>query len=413
MALLAACSGQDATSVQSVAALSPGGSSGAGGSASSPALSAGADAGGSESEGEPPLYVTSSLVFGPDGTTTYVALLDSLEAQTIDYSKAREFSGSSDLWVYAGELFIADAESNTIRKYGVEDGALVERASASFAAYGLTSFGFWLNTFVSPSKAYFLNGAAEYIVWNPSTMDITGTVPLPELPARPGLQLFPAYADRAAVLRDGRLYQPLYWTDESYFIFAPDSVIAVIDVASDSVAELIPAPCPGLDYATVAEDSSIYFSSWVYGAGGAAVLDQPPTCVFQVPAQGAPAVAFSVADVTGGRQGAALRYIGGGRGLISVLYGERAEPGVAAGDFTFANNWRFWSYDFNTHEAALIDSVDWNGGAEYAFDIGGETLMLVAASDYTATTVYRVGEDLNPTPVFDTRGWAVRLFQVR
>jgi len=243
-------------------------------------------------------------------------------------------------------------------------------------------------------------------------MEISGTIALPQAEPRAGLSVFNGYADRAAVLRDGRLYQPLYWTDDSYFVFSPDSRIVVTDVATDQVVDVLEAPCPGLDYATIGEDATLYFSSWVYAAGGALLLDQPATCVFEVPASGEPSVAFPFASVTDGRQGAALRYVAGGRGLMSVLHGERATAGAAAHEFTFADNWRFWSYDFATGEAAPIESMSWNAGAEYSFDIGGRTLMLVAAADYSATTVYEIGADLNPRPIFDTQGWAVRLFEI-
>jgi hypothetical protein len=395
------CSGDDVQIVE--APLTPAGGSGAGGEATVPPPAAGAT------------YVVSSLVFTAEDTVSYVSLLDTLGPQTIDYAKAREFSGQADVWVLGGNVFVSNAESATITKLAVLDGALVERGVLSFAAYGLTSFGFWLNTFVSAQKAYFLNDTAELIVWDPSTMQLTGTVPLPTPAERQGFRPFTSYSDRAAVLRDGLLYQPFYWTDDSYFSFTPDSRVLVIDVATDQIVQEIEAPCPGLDYATLDEHGDIYLSSWVYGVGGAAVLAQPPTCVFEIPAQGEPHVAFDVASVTGGRQGGVLRALRGGRALLSVLHDERFPPSDApsASELTFAANWRFWSYDFGTGTATPIESIDWNAGAQYSFDIEGQTLMLVAAADYSATTVYEVGDGLSPTPRFDTTGWATRLFELR
>jgi hypothetical protein len=291
---------------------------------------------------------------------------------------------------------------------------LVERGVASFAAYGLTNIGFWLNTFISADKAYLVNETAEFIVWNPATMQITGTFPVPALEPPAGLRSFNAYSDRSAVLRDGLLYQPFYYTDESFFSFAPSSRVVVVDVDSSTVIDSIDAPCPGLDYATLDPGGNIYFSGWVYAAGGAAVLAQPPTCVFEVPAAGEPRVAFAVADLTEGRQGGAMRYVGGGRALLSVLHDERfaADGAPNAQELTFANNWRFWSYELATGQAALLDSIDWNGGAQYSFDIDDTTYMLVAASDYSTTSVYDLGEGLAPRHVFDTDGWATRLFRV-
>ena len=360
-------------------------------------------------------YVLSSLVFGDAGTTGYVSVLSSLGPQTIDNTRAREFPGAADVWVHDGAVFVTNDESYTITKFSVEAGGLVEQGAVSFGSYGLDSFGFWLNTFVGADKAYFLNGTLEYIVWNPSSMTITGTLPLPEAEPRGSFQLFTAYSDRAAVLKDGLLYQPFYWTDESYFLYAPDSRIVVTDVANDSVIDVIDAPCPGLDYATADASGNVYFSPWVYAAGGAAILDQPATCVFELPADGEPRVAFDFPSLTGGRQGAAMRSVGAGRALLSVLHDERFPPSDApsASELTFGNNWRFWLYDAAAGSAALVEAIDWNGGAQYSFDIDGKTYMLVAASDYSTTSVYDVGDGLSLTRVFDAAGWATRLFEVR
>jgi hypothetical protein len=368
---------------------------------------------GPESTG--PTYILSTQVSNEDDTTGYVSVLNSLEPQTIDNTRAREFAGAADVWVHEGFVFVTNEQAFTITKFSVEGGALVEQGVVSFAAYGHASFGFWLNTFVSADKAYFLNDITQYIVWNPTSMQITGTLSLPEAAPREGFRLFTAYSDRASILKDGLLYQPFYYTDESYFLFAPDSRILVTDVATDSVIDEIDAPCPGLDYATLDGDGNMYFSSWVFAAGGAAVLAQPDTCVFEIPVEGEPRVAFNFADVTQGRQGAAMRHVGEGRALISVLHAERfaASGTPSASELTFANNWRFWSYDIAAGSATLIDSIDWNAGAQYSFDIDQTTYMLVAASDYSATTVYVLGSGLSLTPLFDTEGWATRLFELR
>jgi hypothetical protein len=369
---------------------------------------------GTEPSADGPKYVVSTQIFDDRSTTGYVGLLDSLGTQTIDLTQAREFAGAADVWVHDGAVFVTNDEAFTITKFTVTGGALVEQGIVSFAAYGLSSFGFWLNTFVSSDKAYFLNDTAEYIVWDPSTLEITGSLPLPAPEPREGFRLFTGYSDRAGVLRDGLLYQPFYYTDESFFLFPPASRIVVTEVATDRVLRVIDAPCPGLDYATVDGQGNIYFSSWVYAAGGAAVLDQAPTCVFEVPVAGEPRVAFTVADVTAGREGGVLRYLGNGKAMLSVLHDERFPPSSApnAMELTFGDNWRFWSYDPNQNVATEIEAIGWNGGAQYSFDIDQKTYMLVAASDYSTTTVYDLGDGLSLTPVFDTDGWATRLFKL-
>jgi hypothetical protein len=365
-------------------------------------------------------YVVGSLVFGPTDTTSYVSVLDSLDQQTLNYDDAREISGSADLWVHGGAVFIANAETLAITKYSVDGHDLVEHETIGFARFGITDFGFWRNTFVTDDKAYFSNGAAEFVVWNPTTMTITGTLPLPALADVGGLHAFPGYSDRAALIRGGKLYQPIYFTDEKFFHYAPGSKLVVIDIATDHVDDVINAPCPGLDYGSADAAGNLYFSSWIYAAGGAAVLDQPATCVFEVPVIGAPRVAATFADIDGGRQGAALRFLTGGRAMFSVFHDERftIDGNTDPATVTFGPNWRFWSYDASAGGAVgagatEIDGIDWNAGAQYSFNIDDHNYMLVAAGDYSATTIYALGDRATPSAMFDTLGWSTRLFKVR
>jgi hypothetical protein len=365
-------------------------------------------------------YILGSLVFGPEGTTSYVSVLDDLTAQTIDYEQAQEFTTSADVWVQGGAVYVANADDLTITRYQVSGHGLVVDQAVGFASYGVTDFGFWRNTFVAEDKAYFTKGTTQLIVWNPQTMQITGTVDLPALPARDGFMAFPGYSDRAAVVRGGTLYQPVYWTTSDYFSYTPDSQIAVIDVATDQVTDVIDAPCPGLDYGSADAAGNLYFSSWIYAAGGAAVLAQPSTCVFEVPADGsAPHVAMTFADVTGGSEGAALRFLPDGRALFSVLEHDKvvADPNAGASAVTFGANWRFWTSSPTATDpgagAAPLDSIDWSTGAQYSFDIDDRNYMLVAAGDYSQTTVYDLGNVASPATLFDTMGWSTRLFKLR
>jgi hypothetical protein len=359
-------------------------------------------------------FVVGSLVFGPDDTTSYVSVLATLDAQTIDYTKAREFGGLVDLWVHDGAVFTADAASLTITRFTVEGQRLVEGPRVNFTQFGITDFGFWRNTFVSSTKAYFLNGSESFIVWDPSTMAITGEVALPALEAPAGHKLFPGYSDRATRIRGGKLYQPLYFTQPDFYQVDAVSRIAVYDVATDALVATLEAPCPGLDFSTVDDAGNLYFSSWVFAAGGAEVLAGPPTCVVKVDAADAVTVAFTPTELTDGRQGGAFRYLGNGKALLSVLHGDHAAPmeprDVAA--VTNGANWKFWTYDLAAGTATQLDSFDWNAGGAYSFTIDGTTYMLVSAGDYSSTKVYDIANVAAPVERFETQGWSTRVFEL-
>ncbi len=360
------------------------------------------------------LFAVTSLVSSGDETSSYVSLLSSLDGVTIDYGQAREFPGQADFWAHDGALFVTELDGLTITRFSVDSGTLVETGRLSFQSYGLNDFGFWVNSFISSSKAYLMNGTSEIIIWDPSEMAITGTLALPELGARGALRPVPAYADRAALLRGPYLYQPIYWSDETYFEFAPSSSIAVLDTRTDTLVELLEAPCPGLDFGTQDEQGNLYFSSWVFAPSGAALLAQPATCVARIAAGESSAEAlFSIASVTGGREGGELRYLGGGQALLAVFHPERAADTDDVQGVAFGANWRFWSYDLASNQAAMVEGIDWNAGAAYSGGSSERPLLLVPAGDYSATSLYDISVPAQPRHLLDTRGWSLRVLQLR
>lgn len=364
-----------------------------------------------------PLVAVSSLVSTSDSESTlYVGMVDAFEGQTVDFKNAREFSGQSDLWVHDGAVFIADAERLTITRYEVRGRELVQKGRLGLSDYDPADFGFWVNTFVSNEKAYFLNAPDEYIVWNPKTMRITGTIPLPDLEAKDGLEPQPSYSDRAAVVRDGKLYQPIYWSDETFFAFAPNSRILVTDLETDEVVDTLEAPCPGIDFASADSEGNLYFSTWIFAPGGAAVLDQPATCVAKIPAaKESVEVAFRVSDVTGGRQGGAMRLLDDDHAVMSVLHADRAKDDDAeeVEDVAYGPYWHFWSYDLKSGKASELDAIDWNAGAAYGASAFDKSYLLVPSGDYMTTDLYELGTTIDDKPVLTTKGWSLRLFQVR
>lgn len=366
-----------------------------------------------ETSGDAGRLVLGTLVFGTGETTSYVSLLADLGPQEVDLATATEISGLADVWVHEGDVFVTDSQMLTMTKYAIEDGLLVEEGVVGFAAYGLTAFGFSQNVFVSGTKAYMQNGVAELIVWNPETMMITGTIDVPDLGQEAGLEPFTGYTDRSSAIRDGRLYLAYYYTDATYFAFAPVSKIIVVDTATDAVVDTIDAPCPGIDHATIADDGTIYFSAWIFAPGGAAALEQPATCVFAVPETGAPSVAFTVNELLPGLEGGVFRAIGGGRALLSALDRSHAPEGSEASVIAYGDNWRFYVYEFASGTATRVESLDWNGGAQYTYEIEDEAYMLVAKGDYTETTICALGDGSTPTPIFTSPGWSIRLFDAR
>lgn len=362
-------------------------------------------------------YVVGSIVFGERDQAGYVAPRETLAGCGDEKLKhAYEFAGLADVWVEDGAVFVASGEAPTITRYALTDaGELAPQGTVSFGSYGVISAAFWNNKFASAEKAYMANGPTQFVVWNPTTMTITGTVDLPELEAREGLEARVGLADRADVVSGGRLYQPMYWSDDSYAERADDSRIAVLDVATDELVDVIEAPCPGLDMGTVDEDGYLYFSNWTGGAGTHLVLGTAATCVVKVdPATLTATRLFHFADVTGGREGAAFHALGGGRFAFSTFHHERVDIEGATDPFTIiaGEDWALWVYDAATGQAEPAPGAQWNSGAVVWYEIGGRPYALLPGADYATTSVYDLGGE-TATRLFGVSGWAIRLFQVR
>jgi hypothetical protein len=263
-----------------------------------------------------------------------------------------------------------------------------------------------------------INGVAGYVIWNPASMEITGTFDLPRLPEREGLLLRAGTLDRANVIRDGKLYQPMYWSDEDWAVFASDSRIVVIDIASDKVVKTIEAPCAGLDIGTRDDAGTMYFSTWTGGVYQPLVLGDPGNCVIKVAAGTDRAeVAFTFADLAEGREGAAVRHFEGGKLLLSIFHDERVGDLAAAEDpwkVIGERNWRTWLVDMEDGASAEpVNALDWNSGATYVYRADDTAHVMVPSTDYAATSVVALDSDLRATKAFEMQGWGIRLFKVR
>lgn len=369
------------------------------------------------------LYAISTTLIGPAGRTSFFSILGSLRpsAEELDLSNAFEFAGDGDMWVRDGELFTTSGESPTVIKNRVtETGELVEEGRLSFGNFGVPSTAFSANVFVDETKAYVANGVQQLIAWNPQTMEITGTLDIPEIENRNGL--FPTFGsgDRGTVIYEGQVFQTVYWTDLGFARFDEASQIIVFDIETDSIVDIIDAPCPGLAYGTVDEEGNLYFSPWTGAAGSALVLGEETTCAAVVDAATREVTeVLNFTDLADGREGAAMRYIGNGRFAMSIFHEEDVDLESAIDEqdpfsILATASWQVWTYEAATGSASPVDGIAPNSGAIYWFDVDGSPHALVPGADYARSTVYALarggGEQ---TRLFDYSGWAVRLFRVR
>jgi DNA-binding beta-propeller fold protein YncE len=364
-------------------------------------------------------YPTSSVVFSDQGQQTYVQMLPSIEAQTIDPSTSREFPGWADIWVHDGALLVADGEAPTIDRYRVEgDGALTADGRISFADYGASTAAFWGHLFVSPTKVYWFDTAGRTVViWDPTTMTITRSFPFPELADRGGLTLAGPTADRSSVVRGDRAYVPFYWADWTNYVLSEDSIVLVFDTTTDTLLDVISVPCPELNFVSVDDVGTIYFSNWGYSVMPTLLDGKAKACAVRIPPGSDQLDAgwkLTFADVTEGREAATLRWIGGGKALVTVFHQERVEltPDADRYALTDSANWTLWSYDLATGAAAPFEGLGWHSAGLYGTRVDDKAILSVPSGDYASTATYTLAPDGTVAKLWESVGWQTRLFKV-
>lgn len=364
------------------------------------------------------LFGVGTLTYGEENmANAYLLLLSDLDraGAELELGQAREFAGQSDFATHAGAILVANGDDPSVTRFTVnEEGELEEEETVSFASYGIASAAFWNNQFVATDKAYMVNGPTELIVWNPATMELEGAIDLPEQEEREGLKLVVGLADRSSVVHDGKFYIPVYWTDDNYAERSDDSVVFVVDTKTDEVVDTIAIDCPGLDYATVDDEGKLHFSNWTGGVGTHYVLGTAQNCIATLDPSANDVSTKTFASLTGGHEGAAFKYAGGGRFVLSVFDEDKADIENAEDPFTPIGglNWRLWSYDPQTESASPIESVDWNSGATIHNWANGTLYSMVPGADYASTVVYELIDGERAEKTFGITGWSFRLLDI-
>lgn len=367
-------------------------------------------------DGSATLYLASSWVTDAENTNTYIKAFGSLDIERLDFTTALEVPGWADAWVFGGKVFVADGAAPEVTRYKVDGaGNFTEDGKISFANYGVSSAAFWNQEFLSTSKAYLANDAGEeYIVWNPETMQIAGTVAWPELTLEQGQLPFHSYMDRGGVVTNGKFFHGLYNHNEGWDYFGETSVVAVWDVASDKLDKVIEVPCPMMDVASLGEDGYLYVSGWSYIPLSAQLGKSKKNCAARIDTKTMTLDAgwtFDYAAATG-KQGSALRVVDGNKGVFALFHGTgvqvTADTGIwdlDAGD----NDWELYEIELSTKKLTPT-GVKFGDGSYYETHLGGDYYVYLGSG--ADTQIYHE-TDSGLVPKVKAAGWLSRLFQLR
>lgn len=375
-----------------------------------------------ESAARPPLYVLANEVYEADGSTSYVNVLTSLDIAAVDYGKAIEYAGGrATIQTYQGWLYVAGPEAPLISRFEANaDGTLTPAGEVSFGNYAFESVVIddWSVSFISPHKAYLFNSTdGSTVIWDPTDMKIVGEVDHGSFelvrPAPLALNSSPG------VVRGNQLFRAIAWDDWDAAKYSVEQYLAIYDLQTDRLVTLVPeSRCPSLGNRVNRDEAgNLYFSNWIWNVGETLLRGGPESCVRRL-SLGSDRFdedwVLPYTSVTQGREGAMFTYLGSGKGLLSVFHDENAtlDAETVPDELMSTNNWRVWSLDVDARTAAPLAGLDWMAGAASTFKVGGRTLILVPADDWSVTHVFEL-EGERATPRFDINGWSFQLLELR
>jgi hypothetical protein len=346
------------------------------------------------------LFAVPTQIFGADflTATSYVPLVPSLDVSRIELDGAREIDARATMAHVGKWLFLASSTSPVIERFEVTDaGKLKPAGRLSFAERGLPdyfSIDEWGAAVVSPEKAYVFNTSdGSHVVWNPTTLEIVGEIPGPDI-------LVEGYTlESVAIVRGNYMYRVFTLLNyESWDFLAEPQYLAVYDVRTDELISISQdGRCPQLYSRPFADEAGdIYFSNYIWTPVISAMGTYPKSCALRVKSGEAefdPDYKLDFAEeLTDGREAGILRYLGDGQALLDVFHDERVTFEEDSDPEEIANtpNWRIWSVDLKTKTGSPLAEFDFKTAGYQDASVDDRTFLMVPNDDYSETTSYEV-----------------------
>jgi hypothetical protein len=369
---------------------------------------------------EGPAYLVGTRVWDDSSTTSYFHLVSSIEAGTaLDSTQALEVSGSARLYSVPnlGWFALGRGEEPTITRYLLDEhGALSPGESISLVGYGVDSLWDTLY-FVSPTKAYYPDRAGtQLIVWNPTDMTLTGSIPLPETARSSYLALY----GYAPILRGSTLLVSVGWFDWDNDTVLGETGVVRIDTITDTVTGFeTDTRCGGVTQPVTLASGDTYLASSAL-AGAAFKLGRSPTepCVLRVRAGEESLDANYVQplfEVSGGAL-AGEPIPAGGKGLfLRVFDDELAEVSGEnlSWEVTGQAAWRWARWTPGEASLELVDGLEPATADVAWFEVDGRVFGAQTTESYEETTLVELTADGGPRPALTAPGFLHGVARIR
>ncbi|XXT18870.1 hypothetical protein WME94_52450 [Sorangium sp. So ce429] len=365
-------------------------------------------------------FVVATRVWDDTATNSYFHVLSSLEPGTaVDPSQALEVPGSARLFAFAGLGWfgIGEAQAPTISQYTLDGSALVKGDAISFQPSGVQSL--WpTNYVISPTKVYHPDRAGEQIVvWNPTTMEVQGKIPLPDTHREGYLALY----GYGSVLRGKTLLVSVGWVDWSTTdTILPETGLVAIDTETDTVVRFdVDDRCGGITQPVETASGDAYFVSSAL-AGAAYHLERLETepCALRILKDADafdPDFALSLGELADGAIVGDPIPAGGDSLFIRVF--DESLATIAAdtkmSGVTGQPAWHWWRWDTATNEAAPVGELVPSPANVAFFEVDGRVFTIEEKNNSTESTLIELTAEGGPKLGLTTPGYLHGLAKVR
>ncbi|MGK3988249.1 hypothetical protein WME99_34725 [Sorangium sp. So ce136] len=366
-------------------------------------------------------FVVATRVWDDTATNSYFHVVPSLDQGTaVDPSQATEIPGSARLFAFEdqGWFGVGDGESPTISHFTLDArDALVKGDAISLQPFGVQSL--WANHYlISPTKAYYPDRAGEQlVVWNPTTMEVQGTIPLPDT-SREGYLALYGYA---SVQRGKTLLFSVGWFDwGATDTVLPETGLVAIDTETDTVARFdVDDRCGGITQSVETASGDAYFVSSAL-AGAAHHLERLETepCALRILKDADtfdPDYLVRLGELTTGAIAGDPIPAGGDSLFLRVFDEDLATIGDETKTFEITGQqaWQWWRWDTMTDEVAQVAELAPSPANVSFFDVDGRIFTIDEKADSIESTLIELTAEGGPKLGLTTPGYLHGVAKVR
>ncbi|MFP2963647.1 MxcI protein [Myxococcus sp. 1LA] len=382
-------------------------------------LMGGCDDSGDDSTG--PLYAITTQDLNADPATSYVVVTrDAERATQLSLDGAISVSGRA-LGVgvrKSGHVYVVSDDSPSVTRYSLtEAGGLVQSGTMSFASLGVMSLGEYQANFqfVSETKAYFFDGiTAQAVIWNPTEMTVTGSIPLGELEIEGTEMAFSG----SVISHNGQLIVPVGWRPAVGVGITQQAGVVSVDTATDTATIATDPRCGYTHDAVLGPDGKVYIATEAYGAAVRRTHgdEVPEPCLLRFDPQTRTFDAGfhrPLSTLTGGGTVGSLVPGPSGSAYLRVL-DENVAPvleGTHPRSVASGAGWQWWQLNLSTLAATHVPQFPATSGSSFLFHTENQTLFTEFGPGAASTTLHVLGD--NGRSTLSTRGLSFSLVQLR